>query len=62
MGRYLEIVFDVIVVVASIVSVIMSFTGLAKFLDGQEFSLSLEVITSVIAILGVSYLIYRFDF
>ena len=57
MKRYFELVFDITMVLAMIVSTIMSIVGLCYLTSGKEYSISLEVVTVVIAILTIAYCI-----
>ena len=58
MKQYLENTFDAFVFVATIVASIVSIVGLILLLGGNDrISLSVEVISLVVTILGVGYIV-----
>ena len=60
MKQYLEIVFDIFVIVTTSIAIIVSFVGLLMLLVGDnKIELWIEVLLVLYAILGGSYIIYQ---
>ena len=61
MKRYLETVFDLFVIVATVIAAVVSFVGLIMLIGGSDnIQIWMEVVAIVVLILGGSYLFCQF--